>query len=165
MTVCRRLCRDHSLVAREASAQRAAHAPGGTPDWAFNIPTRSSPSAVRPEGIVRGPAAPGNTSGPRSPETPTRRLFPEEHPPAPPSVAGAPDDDLRAAACHLMSGQGHPESADLAGLRRVPDPADGLLQGGHAPRTTPHGPIAKTCRDEDSSPAAEYFAALKPGCG
>jgi len=36
---------------------RAAHAPDGLPDWAFNIPDKEQPSAVRPEGIVRAPGS------------------------------------------------------------------------------------------------------------
>src|SRR5262245_4695879 len=42
--------------------------------------------------------------------------FPEEHPPAPQIVQHGHGDALACGACHLMSGVGHPESADMAGL-------------------------------------------------
>src|ERR1700730_2868513 len=41
--------------------------------------------------------------------------FPEEHVNAPQIVKYGHGDALACGACHLMSGQGHPESADLAG--------------------------------------------------
>src|SRR5437868_3962274 len=42
--------------------------------------------------------------------------FPSEHPPAPQIVQHGHGDALACGACHLMSGVGHPESADMAGL-------------------------------------------------
>jgi len=65
--------------------------------------------------------------------------------------------------CHLMSGQGHPESADLAGM-----PAEYLIRqmayykAGTRQDDARMGPIAKTTSDEDVRQAAEYFAALTP---
>ena len=152
------------LMAREASAQEPLTRPAGLPDWAFNIPDKEQPSAVRPEGIVRAPGSAreyewakvsGNTNPPD--------WFPEEHPPAPPSVAGGPGRRFACGACHLMSGQGHPESADLAGL-----PAEYLIRqmayykAGTRKDDARMGPIAKAMADEDVRQAAEYFAALKP---
>src|SRR5262245_62490445 len=92
----------------EASAQEPLTRPAGLPEWAFNIPDKEQPSAVRPEGIVRAPGSAreyewakvaGNTNPPD--------WFPEEHPPAPASVAGGPGRRFACGACHLMSGQGH----------------------------------------------------------
>src|SRR5262245_56718439 len=42
--------------------------------------------------------------------------FPEQHPPAPQVVLHGHGDVLACGVCHLMTGVGHPESADLAGL-------------------------------------------------
>src|SRR5882762_4996228 len=42
-----------SLVVRELNAQAALTVPAGLPDWAFNIPDKIQPAAVRPEGIVK----------------------------------------------------------------------------------------------------------------
>jgi len=62
-----------------------------------------------------------------------------------------------------MSGQGHPEAADLAG-----QPAAYLIRqmayykAGARKEDARMGPIAKITSDEDVRQAAEYFAALKP---
>src|SRR5690348_1578463 len=145
----------------ESNAQEPLTRPEGLPDWAFNIPDKEQPSAVRPEGIVRAPGSAkeyewakvsGNTNPPD--------WFPEEHPPAPPSVAGGPGRRFACGACHLMSGQGHPESADLAGL-----PAEYLIRqmayykAGTRKDETRMGPIANVMSDADVRQAAEYFAA------
>ena len=45
------------LGAGELHAQAALTVPAGLPDWAFNIPDKVQPSAVRPEGIVRAPGS------------------------------------------------------------------------------------------------------------
>ena len=42
--------------------------------------------------------------------------FPDEHPPAPPIVQKGRGAALACGACHLMSGEGHPESAGLTGF-------------------------------------------------
>ena len=42
-----------SLIVRELNAQAALTVPAGLPDWAFNIPDKIQPTAVRPEGIVK----------------------------------------------------------------------------------------------------------------
>ncbi len=131
------------LTMQDSNAQEPLTRPEGLPDWAFNIPDKEQPSAVRPQGMVRAPGSAreyewakvsGNTNPPD--------WFPDEHPPAPPSVAGGPGRRFACGACHLMSGQGHPESADLAAM-----PAEYLIQG---------------MSDEDVRQAAEYFASLKP---
>ena len=152
------------LMMRELDAQEALTVPAGLPDWAFNIPDKVQPSAVRPQGIVRAPGSAneyewakvaGNSNPPD--------WFPDEHPPAPPSVAGGPGRRFACGACHLMSGQGHPESADLAGM-----PAEYLIRqmayykAGARKDDARMGPIAKATSDEDVRQAAEYFAALKP---
>jgi cytochrome c553 len=62
-----------------------------------------------------------------------------------------------------MSGQGHPEAADIAGM-----PAAYLVQqmayykSGARKDDARMGPIAKATSEEDVHQAAEYFAALKP---
>jgi len=157
------VCALASLV-MQVNAQEPLTRPEGLPDWAFNIPDKEQPSAVRPQGNVRAPGSAreyewakvsGNTNPPD--------WFPEEHPPAPPSVAGGPGRRFACGACHLMSGQGHPESADLAGL-----PAEYLIRqmayykAGTRKDDARMGPIAKIMSDEDVRQAAEYFAALKP---
>jgi len=152
------------LLGQEVNAQEALTRPEGLPEWAFNIPDKEQPTAIRPQGTVRAPGSgreyewakvSGNTNPPD--------WFPDEHPPAPPSVAGGPGRRFACGACHLMSGQGHPESADLAG-----QPAAYLIRqmayykAGTRKDDARMGPIAKIMSDEDVRQAAEYFAALKP---
>jgi len=152
------------LTVRALNAQQGLTVPAGLPDWAFNIPDKIQPTAVRPEGVVKAPGSAkeydaakiaGNASPPD--------WFPNEHPAAPRSVAGGPGAKFACGSCHLMSGQGHPEAADIAGM-----PAEYLIRqmayykAGTRKDDARMGPIAKTTSDEDIREAAEYFAALKP---
>ena len=90
--------------------------------------------------------------------------FPDEHGPAPRSVTGEPGVAMMACgSCHLMSGQGHPESADIAGM-----PAEYIVRqmkyfkSGARKDDARMGPIAKATSDADVEQAAEYFAAIQP---
>ena len=152
------------LMVRGLGAQEALTVPAGLPDWAFNIPDKVQPSAVRPQGIVRAPGSAkeyewAKVAGTANPPD----WFPDEHPPAPLAVTGGPGIRFACGACHLMSGQGHPEAADIAGM-----PAEYLIrQMAYYKRGTRQddarmAPIAKATSDEDVRQAAEYFAALKP---
>jgi cytochrome c553 len=152
------------LIARELDAQTALKVPAGLPDWAFNIPDKIQPSAVKIEGIIKAPGSAkeyqaaqigGNAHPPD--------WFPEEHPAAPLVVTGGTGIRFACGSCHLMSGQSHPEAADIAGL-----PAAYLIRqmsyykAGTRLDDARMGPIAKATSDEDIRQAAEYFAALKP---
>jgi cytochrome c553 len=89
--------------------------------------------------------------------------FPDEHAPMPKVVShGAPDGVLGCASCHLASGLGHPESANLAGvpaayiIRQLSDFKAGNRMG------EAMNDMAKNLTDGDAKEAAEWFAALKP---
>jgi cytochrome c553 len=149
---------------REVKAQAELTVPAGLPDWAFNIPDKVQPSAVRVEGIVKAPGSArayeaAKIAGTANPPD----WFPDEHPPAPRAVTGGQGIRFACGACHLMSGQGHPEAADIAGL-----PAAYLIRQmayykeGTRKDDARMGPIAKATSDDDVRQAAEYFAALKP---
>jgi cytochrome c553 len=95
--------------------------------------------------------------------------FPDQHPPMPPSVATGTKPAARACAqCHLTSGNGHPESSDLAGLsapymiRQMAAFKNGERKG---IRATAMIAIAKAIADEDVRTAADYFNKLKPTPG
>lgn len=152
------------LIARQLHAQAALAVPAGLPDWTFNIPDKEQPSAVRPEGIIRAPGSAkeyeaakiaGNANPPD--------WFPDEHPPAPKAVAGGPGARFACGSCHLMSGQGHPEAADIAGMpaayliRQMADYKSGTRKDEER-----MGPISKITSEDDVRQAAEYFASLKP---
>jgi len=152
------------LAVREVNAQAALAVPAGLPDWAFNIPDKVQPAAVRPEGIIKVPGSAkeyeaakiaGNANPPD--------WFPDEHPAAPRAVAGGTGIRFACGSCHLMSGQGHPEAADIAG-----QPAQYLIKqmtfykDGTRKDEERMGPIAKVTSEDDVRQAAEYFASLKP---
>ena len=89
--------------------------------------------------------------------------FPDEHAPMPQVVAhGADGGVLGCASCHLGSGLGHPESANLAGmpaayiLRQLSDfKAENRM--GEAMND-----MSRNLTDGDARLAADWFAALKP---
>src|SRR5262249_41088152 len=152
------------LGARPSAAQEPLKIPEGLPEWTFNIPDKVQPSAVRPQGVVRAPGSAkeyewakvaGNTNPPD--------WFPDEHPPAPKVVTGGQRIRFACGSCHLMSGQSHPEAADIAGM-----PAEYLARqmayykAGTRKDDARMGPIAKATSDEDIREAAAYFASLKP---
>jgi len=153
-----------SLFALVSPAQTPLTVPNGLPSWAFNIPDKVQPPGPEPTGTVRVPGSAkeydaakiaGNANPPD--------WFPDEHGPAPRIVKGEAGVTMVCGTCHLMSGQGHPESADIAGL-----PAEYLIRqmtyfkSGARKDDSRMGPIAKATSDEDVRRSAEYFAALKP---
>jgi len=152
------------LIAQGVNAQAELKVPAGLPDWAFNIPDKVQPSAVRPQGTVTVPGSAkkyeaakiaGNATPPD--------WFPDEHPAAPKAVAGGEGARFACGSCHLMSGQSHAEAADIAGM-----PADYIIRqmtyfkDGTRKDEERMGPIAKITSDEDVRAAAAYFSQLKP---
>jgi cytochrome c553 len=89
--------------------------------------------------------------------------FPEEHPPAPQIVQRGHGDALACGACHLMSGVGHPESADMTGFtteyirRQMVDFKSGARKEPNRMNT-----IALALSDDEIRQASEWFAKLKP---
>jgi len=152
------------LLASAVAAQNPTPTtiPNGLPEWAYNIPDKVQPpepkvpSAIRVAGSTKeyeASAIAGNANPPD--------WFPDEHPAAPRSVKGPMPNAC--GTCHLMSGQGHPESADIAGM-----PAEYIVRqmnyfkNGARKEEARMGPIARAVPDEDVRQAAEYFAAVKP---
>ena len=152
-------------VAARAQTQNPTSIPNGLPSWAYNIPDKVQPPSTPVTGTVHVPgsaqeydaAKVGSNSNPPD-------WFPNEHVPAPRVVTGEPGVTMMACgSCHLMSGQGHPESADIAGLpveyfvRQM-----SYFKSGARKEAERMAPIAKATSDEDVRLAAEYFAAIKP---
>jgi cytochrome c553 len=96
--------------------------------------------------------------------------FPDEHPPMPQIVAhgGARPAGRACAQCHLPTGDGHPESAGLAGL-----PASYIVHQMAAFKNGERNNVragimvamAKVLTDDEVQAAAGYFSALKPTAG
>jgi len=95
--------------------------------------------------------------------------FPNEHAPLPSVVANGKKPDVRACAlCHLPTGDGHPESANVAGLnpayiqRQLRMFASGSRKNNRSPVMMA---IAKGMTPDEMKQAAEYFGARKPTAG
>jgi len=148
-----------------AQAQNPTSVPNGLPSWAYNIPDKDQPPVPKLTGTIRvpGSAKEYDASLVRSTTNPPD-WFPDEHPAAPQIVKGpnAPPGAV-CGTCHLMSGQGHPESADIAGL-----PAEYIVRqmkyfkSGTRKDEDRMGPIARNVSEEDVRQAADYFAAITP---
>jgi cytochrome c553 len=92
--------------------------------------------------------------------------FPNEHPPMPKVVAQGNRPEPRACAlCHLTTGDGHPESAGIAGLpsdyivRQLKEFAAGGRVGARAPVMIA---IARGMSEQDMKEAGDYFAKIPP---
>ena len=89
--------------------------------------------------------------------------FPDEHPAPPSLVQKGHGAALACGACHLMSGEGHPESAGLTGYTAaylIQQMAD--FKSGARKDAARMNAIAKDVSDEESRQVGEWFAALKP---
>jgi cytochrome c553 len=132
--------------------------------WAFPVPDKNPPAGD-------DDAGPRHLAGSDKAYTPAQiddlmnppDWYPEDHPAAPNVVAhGAPQGVLGCGSCHLMSGLGHPESADLAGMsakyieRELAD-----FKSGTRKDAARMNAIAKNLTDDDSKQASEWFAALR----
>ena len=153
------------LLALATAAQVPQSVPNGLPSWAYNIPDKVQAPRAEAAGPVHLPGsskvydAVEVASSANPPD-----WFPNEHGAAPRIVKDETGmTKMACGSCHLMSGQGHPESADLAGL-----PVEYLVRQMNYFKTGARkddgrmGPIAKATSDEDIRKSAEYFAALKP---
>jgi cytochrome c553 len=146
----------------QPSAQATAlpSPPAREPAWAFPVQAGSLPAE---------PPGPKSLAGSTKTYTPEQiddllnppDWFPAEHRPAPGIVQKGHGDALACGSCHLMSGLGHPESADLTGFT-----ADYILQqiadfrsGVRKDYARMNG-ISKQLSDEEARQAAEWFASL-----
>jgi cytochrome c553 len=134
--------------------------PAREPAWAFPVQAGSLPPESPEPKSVPGSArkyTPKEIDDLLNPPD----WFPEEHRPAPSIVQKGHGAALACGSCHLMSGLGHPESADLTGYT-----ADYLVQqmadfrsGVRRDYARMNG-IAKEVSEEEARQAAEWFASL-----
>ncbi len=153
-----------ALVLLPAIASAAAAPPL---DWAYPVAPPAAAAAPDYDLLI---GAPGSTK--RYSRTQIDDAFsppdwfPNEHPAMPQVVAHGRKPDGRACAlCHLPSGSGHPESANLSGInpvyfaRQMADFRAGLRKG---VRADAMATIARGISDADIKAAGDYFAGLKP---
>ena len=154
-----------SLLALASAALVSQTIPNGLPPWAYNIPDKVQPPSVEATGPVHVPGSSKEYDAARAASNANPPdWFPDEHGPAPGIVKGEAGAARAACgSCHLMSGQGHPESADIAGLpieyfvRQM-----NYFKSGARKDDGRMGPIAKATSEEEVRQAAEYFAGIKP---
>ncbi len=151
-----------ALESQQPTAPSAAlPSPAGRePAWAFPVQAGILPAE-----------APGPKSVPGSTKTYTPQQiddllnppdwFPEEHRPAPAIVQKGRGGALACGSCHLMSGLGHPESADLTGFTAdyfVQQMAD-FKTGARRDYARMNG-ISKEVTEQEAREAGEWFASL-----
>ena len=156
-----------ALLSAVAMAAMPSQAPAGKDlSWAFPAKVELNRPPIQEE--------PGPKRLPGSTKTYTEEQidnlsnppdwYPEEHGPAPRVVQdGRLNKGFACGSCHLSSGQGHPESSDLAGLPAeyiVRQMAD--LRSGARKEPIRMAAIAQATSEEDTRQAAEWFASLKP---
>jgi len=135
------------------------------PQWAMHVPDKTQPPAA--EESKEPIHIPGSSKAYTAAEIDDLAnppdWFPNEHGAVPSIIQHAKGGALACGACHLMSGHGHPESADLAGLpveylvRQMADfKNEARTDGGRMAE------IGKVISNEDARQAAEWFASLKP---
>lgn len=136
------------------------------PDWAR--PTPPPVAVPRPADDGQPRSIPGSTVSYTQKQIDNSRMakdwFPATHPPMPPIVAGAEDAKVFACAhCHLVNGNGHPESAALAGLPKSYFTGQlAAMADGSRKAIGPMNRIAAALSRADAEAAATYFTQLKP---
>jgi cytochrome c553 len=154
-----------ALAATFVLAQTPPQSESGRPAWAFLAPDKQQPPASEESGPIHVPgSAKEYTAGQIDDLSNPPLWFPDESASAPSIVQHGKGAALACGSCHLMSGHGHQESADLAGLSAeyiVRTMAD--FKSGARIDPARMNAIAKGMSDEEMRQAAEYFAALKPG--
>jgi cytochrome c553 len=151
-----------SVLSLAAQQPAAPAAPPREPQWAFHAINGAVP-AEEP-----GPKSVAGSSKSYTPAQIDDLLnppdwFPDEHPPAPSIVQKGHAGALACGACHLMSGEGHPESAGLTGFTAAyiaQQMAD--FKSGVRKDAARMNAIAKELSDDEIRQASEWFAKLKP---
>ena len=162
------LCFAFCVVAAQAQTSPAA---GKALTWAYPVPDPNTAGAADPTPKHLPGSTKAYTQAQIDDQFKPPDWFPNEHGPLPRVV----ETGIQAQACgscHLMTGLGHPESANLAGLpvqymlrqmedfknnlRKDPDVHAQSLRAGRMQI------IAAGLPDEEMRKAVEWFAALKP---
>jgi cytochrome c553 len=148
-----------------------AQTPGQNLTWAYPIPDKAPPGT----GDVGPKKIPGSTRSFTQAQIDDQfnppDWFPDEHGPLP-KVVKTGIQAQACGSCHLMSGLGHPESANLAGLpvaymlRQMEDFKSGVrkdpMMHEQSARAARMNIIAAGLPEEDMHKAVEWFANLKP---
>jgi cytochrome c553 len=148
-----------ATMGQEIQVQKRAR-----PEWAFVVPDKEQPPNSEGSEPLRVPGSDRSYTFKQIEDlSHPPDWYPNEHGPLPSVVSGEGAMVRACGSCHLMSGEGHPESAGLAGMpveyleRQMADFRSGA-------RNNPGmNGIAKSISEADAHAAATYFSALKPG--
>jgi cytochrome c553 len=131
------------------------------PSWAFQVQAGSLPAeSPDPKSV------PGSTRKYTPKEiddlTSPPDWFPDAHPPAPEPVVKGRPGLLACGGCHLMSGLGHPESADLTGFTAayLTQQMMDFRSGARVDFAARMDAFAKAMTDEQIRQTSEWFASL-----
>jgi cytochrome c553 len=134
------------------------------PDWAFHVRDKVQPPEKPDDGKPK--QMPGSQKSYTAAELNNPEMapdwYPDEHPPMPKIVANGAPKVRACGTCHLATGYGRPENANVAGLprayfiRQMDDYKSGKRQG-NANMTS----FAKAMTQEDVEAAAVYFESIK----
>jgi cytochrome c553 len=154
-----------ALAATFVLQAQAPQAEFSRPDWAFLAPDKQQPPTSEKRGPIHVPGSSKEyTEAQIDDLSNPPDWFPDEHGTPPSIIQHGQGAALACGACHLMSGHGHQESADLAGLSAeyiIHTMAD--FKSGARIDPARMNAIAKGMSDEDVRQAAEWFASLSPG--
>jgi len=137
----------------------------GRPDWAFLTPDQQQPPSTEESGPMKIPGSSKEYTAKEIDNLSNPPVwFPDEVTSAPAIVQHGKGAALACGSCHLMSGHGHQESADLAGLSAeyIVRTMDDFKNGTRVDPARMNA-IAKALSDEEIKQAADYFASLKTG--
>ena len=133
------------------------------PSWAFQVQAGSLPAEDAGPKTVPGSTrqyTPAQIDDLRNPPD----WFPDAHPPAAARVVKGEGNLMACGSCHLMNGEGHPESATVSGftadyfVQQMNDFRNGVRKD-FASRMDL---IAKAMTDQEIRDVAQYFASIKP---
>lgn len=153
------------LALAALTAATVLNAQTARPDWAFLTPDKQQPPAAEESGPIHIPGSSKEYTAAQIDDLSNPPdWFPDEHTQPPSIIQHGKGAALACCACHLMSGHGHQESADLAGLNAdyIVHTMNDFKKGTRIDPARMNA-IAKALSDEDIHEAAEWFAALKPG--
>jgi cytochrome c553 len=134
-------------------------------NWAFPMPDKTLPPGENDDRPLRHVPGSENTYTEEqiNPFNPPD-WFPDEHPPMPEVVRHGRGGSVQACSyCHLASGFGHPQSANLTGLsvEYLMSQITDFKSGDRI--APPMDSIAKGLTDDDAQSASQWFASLKTG--
>jgi cytochrome c553 len=151
-------------VSSQAPGVQSTALPAPTPrepSWAFQVQAGSLPAESPEPKTVPGstrkytPKEIDDLTGPPD-------WFPDAHPPAPEPVVKGRPGLLACGGCHLMSGLGHPESADLTGFTAayLTQQMMDFRSGARVDFAARMDAFAKAMTEEQIRQTSEWFASL-----